>query len=437
VSSSISRADRANASPRARGRAGGALEQGQTYSVERGDTLSGIAARIAGRPSIRAAADAIFAANPNAFTRGNRDLLEAGRSITIPALTGTTPARVTMPAPLPAVRDPSAPPTPVTRSSPAPARVKSAPPLAANAPPSVAPPAEILPVPAPAPTPAPTPAPVREEPTLAPVATLSGSAPADASAAQEGGTSVWLIALLALGVVLVAAAPLAFIRRRRERQAAALGRDRAQKMPARRSIELASAIEVVEERAAHAPAERSALRMPQFADVADVGDVLPAGEVDLALSGGATEFVDLDVGAPDLAGDSLDWFTDRSGATGRNRSMTEDETIEDVAATVRIADVDTVTVRRPAIEPDSKPSKLSMDDEMALTVAEIDLLRQDYEAQLTMTQHSDDALDDAVAELERATKLARDPSAETSTLQLPEVDDTSGSGGSGARVRRN
>ncbi len=82
---------RANASPRARGHAGGNVTQGQTYRVVRGDTLSGIAARVTERPTtILATADAIFAANPQAFARGNRDLLEEGRSITIPVLTPAT-----------------------------------------------------------------------------------------------------------------------------------------------------------------------------------------------------------------------------------------------------------------------------------------------------------------------------------------------------------
>ena len=75
-------------SARARGEAGGSLMQGQTYRVIRGDTLSGIASRVADRPgTLRQAVDAIFAANPQAFTDGNMDLIEAGRSITIPVMT--------------------------------------------------------------------------------------------------------------------------------------------------------------------------------------------------------------------------------------------------------------------------------------------------------------------------------------------------------------
>jgi hypothetical protein len=70
---------------RARGHSGGNLAQGQTYLVVRGDTLSGIAARIGDRQTtINETAEAIFAANPEAFTRGDRNLLRAGHSITIP-----------------------------------------------------------------------------------------------------------------------------------------------------------------------------------------------------------------------------------------------------------------------------------------------------------------------------------------------------------------
>jgi Tfp pilus assembly protein FimV len=91
ASAPVAKAVRVNASRRARGHAGGNVTQGQTYRVVRGDTLSGLAARIADRPAtIRETSDAIFAANPNAFTHGNRDLIEEGRSIVIPILARAT-----------------------------------------------------------------------------------------------------------------------------------------------------------------------------------------------------------------------------------------------------------------------------------------------------------------------------------------------------------
>lgn len=56
----------------------------RSYRVQRGDTLFGIARSIAGRESMYRAADAIFQANPEAFIRGDRDLLRAGADLTIP-----------------------------------------------------------------------------------------------------------------------------------------------------------------------------------------------------------------------------------------------------------------------------------------------------------------------------------------------------------------
>ena len=105
----------ANTSPRARGQDGGAVAQGQTYLVIAGDTLSGIAARVSDRAgTIHETAEAIFAANPQAFRRGNRDLLEAGRSITIPVLTDgaavPAPATTTAPAAIEEAKAPAATP---------------------------------------------------------------------------------------------------------------------------------------------------------------------------------------------------------------------------------------------------------------------------------------------------------------------------------------
>jgi hypothetical protein len=57
-----------------------------TYRVQPGDSLSGIAARIAGRRmGLWNTVDALFAANPGAFIDGNRDLLLAGSELVIPA----------------------------------------------------------------------------------------------------------------------------------------------------------------------------------------------------------------------------------------------------------------------------------------------------------------------------------------------------------------
>jgi hypothetical protein len=60
------------------------------------------------------------------------------------------------------------------------------------------------------------------------------------------------------------------------------------------------------------------------------------------------------------------------------------------------------------------------DEQMALTIVELDMLRQDYETEHTLTQHGSQALRDAVADL-KATQAARDAQAEqTATLELPQ-----------------
>lgn len=72
-----------------RARPAGRIESGTTYRVAEGDTLSGIAARIAGRNgSLQAVADTIQAANPAAFIRNDPNLIKLGSEIVIPAAFG-------------------------------------------------------------------------------------------------------------------------------------------------------------------------------------------------------------------------------------------------------------------------------------------------------------------------------------------------------------
>lgn len=63
------------------------LPSGTSYRVQAGDTLSTIAARTTDRGgrSIWEIADAIFAANPDAFIRANPDLIRSGAVIVLPA----------------------------------------------------------------------------------------------------------------------------------------------------------------------------------------------------------------------------------------------------------------------------------------------------------------------------------------------------------------
>lgn len=99
---------RDNAPPRSAARRAASLAAtrdpipaGQSYRVREGDTLSTIAARVAGRApnTTWQLADRIFEANSRAFIRGNPDLIKLGYEITIPvpgplAATKTVPAAV-------------------------------------------------------------------------------------------------------------------------------------------------------------------------------------------------------------------------------------------------------------------------------------------------------------------------------------------------------
>lgn len=73
---------------------GGDIAPGSNYTVRAGDTLSGIAARIAGRPSysVWPLAAKIKALNPGAFENGRADRLSAGSRLRIPTLDGATSA---------------------------------------------------------------------------------------------------------------------------------------------------------------------------------------------------------------------------------------------------------------------------------------------------------------------------------------------------------
>jgi len=94
-------------------RAGTTITGGSSYLVSDGDTLSGIASRVQGRTvSLRAMADAIQAANPDAFIRNDANLIKLGSTIRIPdaaaaralaAEKSAPPATSTMAQPVPTV----------------------------------------------------------------------------------------------------------------------------------------------------------------------------------------------------------------------------------------------------------------------------------------------------------------------------------------------
>ncbi len=79
----------------------GSIPAGQPYRVRNGDTLSVIAERVAGRPvgSTWRVAEMLFANNPDAFIRGDRDMLKLGALINIPTAPVLAGEELAQPAP--------------------------------------------------------------------------------------------------------------------------------------------------------------------------------------------------------------------------------------------------------------------------------------------------------------------------------------------------
>jgi hypothetical protein len=140
------------------------------------------------------------------------------------------------------------------------------------------------------------------------------------------------------------------------------------------------------------------------------GGTIDLGDLALASPVAKTNSVDLDVGTPVATGARVDWFTDES-----EENTVEDDTLN--AATTRMADVgaELADHQQPA-----KASGVSLpavnDEQMTMTIAEVDLLRQDYEAEHTLTQQLSQELRVAVADLE-ATKTARAAAGESASSE--------------------
>jgi phage tail protein X len=406
----IPRQERSNASPRARGQSGGDVIQGQIYRVVRGDTLSGIAARVADRAvTIRATMEAIFAANPAAFAHGNRDLLEEGRLLTIPNLgpptvssAATAPAvpqaevRATEPVPAPVTTPPAAQPSPATApTAAAPIATRSI--SAASAP--VA------------------------EPSAAPIVAPSAASAVPSAARADGAlglpapnpstagrTAAWIAALLALGGI-ASFAWVAFLRSRRRTNVAPHTVRSRPASPLRPRVELSSGIEVIEDRGA----DPSLLAQPPRV-VAAAGDSAGgAPTLELPLAVGPTDYVDLDIGTPVTMKERVAWFEDRVDAAASDDAAVADETIEENAATVRMPEGGGSIQPTPGAR--AARSQRALDDEpMTLTIVDLDMLRQDYEAEHTLTQALSEELRSAVADLE-ATKAARAAARETADAE--------------------
>jgi hypothetical protein len=399
---------RADPSPRARGQDGGDVAQGQPYRVVRGDTLSGIAARVVARPgTIRETAEAIFAANPEAFTRGNRDLIKAGQSLTIPLMAPATaePPALSAAPPVAAVST-SEPPAAAT---PPPADVLPSPSSAQALPEPV--PASAVPAESSEPLPV-TPAAVAE-PGAPPVAAATrGDGESRASEAADGRTSPWLLSLAALAVVMLLAAPFALWRRRREQPVVSAPKPKPAKSPARRLVESAG-IEVVEGRLDRGTPNdaSSSVRRVEVAAAAVPAAALPNVAEEVALSVNPGDPVDLDVGVPVVLEERVNWFAHGTDSASNDAAI-GDDTVEQDTATARMPDLGTPTAAR------HSTAEQTLDDEqMALTVAELDMLRKDYETEHTLTQQASKALRNALADLE-ATKAARSSTAETETCEV-------------------
>ncbi len=407
---------RANVSPRARGHAGGDLTQGQTYRVVRGDTLSGIASRISDRSTIREAMDAVFAANPEAFIRGNRDLIEEGRTLTIPVMSPPIVPVATAPVSVSAAREPeslTAAPVPTLEPRDA-TPVQNLAPIAA-APVATAPNATQTPaVEEPATVVAPgatVPPPVEVNPFVESSAARSDvPRAAELEPREQGGSAAarsagWITALLILGAGAALAALLAFVRRLRKPPPAPVAGYGIQRPRPRRQVELAAGIDVVESRMPDAPSDR--VLAPPHGPVAQLDDESPPELDGIPLAIGPNDPVDLDVGAPVVIEEGIDWFKDRPPAAASNDAAASDETIEE-AATVRMPEIDATVTASPRRLPESddRSTRTTDEEQMTLTMVELDMLRQDYEAEHTLTQAFSQELRNAVADLE-ATKALR------------------------------
>jgi hypothetical protein len=228
--------------------------------------------------------------------------------------------------------------------------------------------------------------------------------------------------LLALGLVIVlVSAPLVLLRRRKRQAEIQDARPRA-KRPPQRPLDPVAGIEVVETALTRAPTFAKATPPPSSVSVEplDDGAVVPTGVGDLPLTFGPTDSVDIDVGAPVVLQERVDWFANRADAAAAADIENTKEIREEDAATLRMADFDTgAAIRHEPRRSQAEAAEPVMDDEqLALTNVDLDMLRQDYEAEHTMTQQANKALRDAVAELQ-ATEAARAAAADAATVELP------------------
>jgi hypothetical protein len=144
--------------------------------------------------------------------------------------------------------------------------------------------------------------------------------------------------------------------------------------------------------------------------------------LDLPLVIPLTDSVDLDVGTPNTVNERIAWFEDRVDAVPTDDAAVGDETIEENVATARLPDIGSVAAAVPQQAPAVDYSERTISDEqMTLTIVELDMLRQDYEAEHTLTQALSQELHNAVADLE-ATKAARAAARDSAKIQPPHAE---------------
>jgi len=219
--------------------------------------------------------------------------------------------------------------------------------------------------------------------------------------------------VLALGALILVSAAVAFVRRRRHQEAEAMAAATQVREPLRRRpVELPSRMDVVEGSMTGTHTARQAAM--RGADIAPVAVAAPPDLSDVARSISATDPVDFDVGAEVAANERVAESDRPYIIDARDDTMAEES-----SPTMRMGDTVTApTVRQPA----PRPEQPINDEQHTLTIVELDMLRQDYETEHTLTQQASQELRDALADL-KATKAAQAASSETATLETPLVSD--------------
>jgi hypothetical protein len=203
------------------------------------------------------------------------------------------------------------------------------------------------------------------------VARPGESAPAAASSSGASGLgALWLALLSALAGAIASAVVVLWIVRRRQQEVLPLEEPKRRTAHRPKLVDPTAGIDVVEGELPRLPAAASARPAPGTAPL-DVRAAIAPDFDPGSPQTGATGSVDLDVGMPT----PVDAFVDEHART----ATLQQQAVDDPTAVLVEANGD--------------------DERHTLTVAELDILRADYEAEHTLTQESSEALRDALADL--------------------------------------